>query len=179
MDGNPQARPTAAQGNAITRLFGLRGETWMRHANPVSVWTRFAVLPLLVISIWSRVWIGWLCLVPLVVSLVWMMVNPLFFKPPRSTNNWASKGVLGERIFTEADRGTLPVPFRSRIPAVAQAYQGVGAIPLVYGLIVLDPIVAVTGMLIVQGGKLWLIDRMVLLFEAAKLENPEYAKWEY
>lgn len=31
----------------VARLFGLRGESWMRHANPWSVWTRFSVLPLL------------------------------------------------------------------------------------------------------------------------------------
>jgi hypothetical protein len=35
----------------IAKLFGLQGEAWMRHANPVSVWTRFAVLPLLAVSI--------------------------------------------------------------------------------------------------------------------------------
>lgn len=29
---------------SVTRLFGLAGDNWMRHANPVSVWTRFAVL---------------------------------------------------------------------------------------------------------------------------------------
>ncbi|MEV4315663.1 DUF6653 family protein [Actinocrispum sp. NPDC049592] len=49
----------------------------MRHANPISVWTRFAVLPLLAVSIWSRDWIGWRSLVPIVLSLVFMMVNPV------------------------------------------------------------------------------------------------------
>ena len=42
------------RGNRVTRAFGLSGDAWMRHANPASVWTRFAVLPMLVISIWSR-----------------------------------------------------------------------------------------------------------------------------
>jgi hypothetical protein len=46
----------------IAKAFGLDGENWMRHANPVSVWTRFAVLPLLAAAIWSRDWIGWWCL---------------------------------------------------------------------------------------------------------------------
>jgi hypothetical protein len=26
---------------SVTRLFGLEGGTWMRHANPMSVWTRY------------------------------------------------------------------------------------------------------------------------------------------
>ena len=42
----------------VTKLFGLEGEGWMRHANPVSVWTRFAVLPMGALAVWSREWIG-------------------------------------------------------------------------------------------------------------------------
>jgi hypothetical protein len=34
-------------------------------------------------------------------------------------------------------------------------------------------------MLILQGGKVWYIDRMVLLFEEMKRLDPEYARWEY
>jgi Family of unknown function (DUF6653) len=79
----------------VAKLFGLQGETWMRHANPLSVWTRFAVLPLLAASIWSRDWIGWWSLVPLVLSLVFMVVNPLLFPKPRSTRNW-TKRVLAQ-----------------------------------------------------------------------------------
>ena len=87
----------------------------MRHANPVSVWIRFAVLPLLALAVWSRVWIGWWSLVAVAVALVFMMVNPLLFPPPRSTRNWASKGVFGERIWTERRSGELPPQFRSRV----------------------------------------------------------------
>ena len=43
----------------LAKAFGLGGENWMRHASPVSVWTRFAVLPLLAAAVWSRDWIGW------------------------------------------------------------------------------------------------------------------------
>ena len=46
-------------GNAkIAKLFGLEGESWMRHANPASVWTRFSVVSILALAIWSRDWIG-------------------------------------------------------------------------------------------------------------------------
>ena len=74
----------------IARLFGLKGEGWLRHANPVSVWTRFAVLPLLALAIWSREWIGWWSLAAVALVLVFMLVNPLLFPPPRSTRHWAS-----------------------------------------------------------------------------------------
>jgi hypothetical protein len=35
----------AAKGTSeqwVAGLFGLKGDNWMRHANPVSVWTRFS-----------------------------------------------------------------------------------------------------------------------------------------
>jgi hypothetical protein len=79
----------------------------------------------------------------------------------------------------EGDRATFPEQFRSPIFAVSQGYQFLGMFPLVYGLVVLDPIVAACGVAIVQGGKLGFIDRMVLLFEDVKSGRPEYAAWEY
>jgi len=56
-------------GCKLAKLFGLQGDRLLRHANPISVWTRFAVLPLLALSIWSPVWIGWWSLVPIALSL--------------------------------------------------------------------------------------------------------------
>ncbi|HEU4910034.1 MAG TPA: DUF6653 family protein, partial [Propionibacteriaceae bacterium] len=90
------------------RLFGLKGEGWLRHANPISVWTRFAVLPMLALSIWSRTWIGLWSLVPIALSLVFMIINPVLFPKPRSTKNWASKGVFGERIWADRTKVELP-----------------------------------------------------------------------
>ncbi len=166
-------------GRKIAGAFGLKGENWMRHANPASVWTRFTVLPLLAGSIWSRKWIGRRSLVPITLSSVWLVVNPLFFKQPGSTRNWASKAVFGERIWVERDRSELPDQFQSAIPTAASVYQAVGMVPLVYGLAALKPTPTVAGLMIVQGGKLWYLDRMVLLFEDMKAQNPEIAGWEY
>ncbi len=164
----------------LARLFGLRGDTWLRHANPVSVWTRFAVLPLLALSIWSRDWIGWWSLVPVVLTLVFMVVNPLLFPPPRSTRNWASRGVLGERIWAARDTADIPEQFRSTNPANATyAFQLAGMAALTYGLVVLDPIITVTALLLVQCAKVWFIDRMVLLFADVAPRDPEYASWDY
>ena len=150
----------------------------MRHANPLSVWTRFAVMPLLALAIWSRDWIGWWCLVPIVALLMWIVINPLFFKPPKSTKHWASRSVFGERLWTERDRATLPEEFRSPVPNVAQGSQLVGLAVLVYGLVVYDVAATVCGVIIMQLGKCWYLDRMVLLFDAVKANDPEVAAWE-
>jgi len=164
----------------IARLFGLRDEHWMRHANPVSVWTRFAVVPLLVLAVWSRVWIGWWSVLAVVATLVFMVVNPLLFPVPRSTRNWASKGVLGERIWGERTTVTLPPQFRStRVAWVTALWQVLGLAVLAYGLVRLDLVATLAGMALVQCAKAWYIDRAVLLFEDMKTRHPEYAAWEY
>ncbi|HEV2892488.1 MAG TPA: DUF6653 family protein [Actinomycetota bacterium] len=164
---------------SVNKLFGLEGDNWMRHANPASVWTRFAVLPLLALAVWSREWIGWWSLAAVALALVFMMVNPLLFPPPRSTRNWASKGVFGERIWSERSTVELPPQFRSKVLQVTYAIQVVGLAVLAYGLVRLDLLEVVSGLVILQTAKAWFIDRMVLLFEHMKAGNPEYAAWEY
>lgn len=164
----------------LAKAFGLEGEGWMRHANPVSVWTRFAALSLLSLAVWSRDWIGVWCLIPVTLALVWMFVNPLFFKAPESTRNWASRSVLGERIWVDRDRIDLPEQFRSRAPSlVANIYSAIGMGLLAFGLVDLNILATVTGLLITHGGKVWYLDRVTLLFADMKGRNPEYASWDY
>ena len=173
--------PVAAQTmeKRVADLFGLRGDTWMRHANPRSVWSRFSCVSLLAIAVWSREWIGWYCLVPIAVTIVWTWINPRLFGVPASTKNWASKGVFGERIWS--DRRTIQIPdqFASRVPSLANAFSCIGLPMLVYGLVALDFWLVVAGIVIIHGGKLWFIDRMVLLFEDMKQRDAGYASWEY
>jgi len=173
----PAARTTMDQ--RVARLFGLSGDKWMRHANAWSVWTRFSVLSLIVLAIWSRYWIGWYCLIPVALATTWMMINPLLFRQPRSTRNWASRSVLGERIWTDRRNVELPAQFRSPVPEVANALAGIGLVVLTYGLVTFDVVPTVAGILITNLGKLWYLDRMVLLFADMKQRNAEYAAWEY
>jgi len=46
-------------------------EAWRRHANPWSVYTRFAAIPAMILAIWSRIWIGWWALVPVFAVMIW------------------------------------------------------------------------------------------------------------
>ena len=165
--------------NRVAKLFGLEGDKWMRHANPWSVGTRFAVLPLLALSVWSRDWIGWWSLILITLSVVFLMTNPLLFPPPRSTRNWASKGVFGERVYANRTEVEIPPQYRSPVPVVANALSAVGMSTLVYGLVVLNPLAVVAALVIQQTAKSWYIDRMVLLYEDMKARDPEYARWEH
>jgi hypothetical protein len=174
---SPSTKVTSEQ--RVAKLFGLEGDKWTRHANPVSVATRFAVLPLLALSIWSRDWIGWWCLVPVVLSLVFMMINPLLFPKPRSTRNWASKGVFGERVWSERATVATPPQFTTAVLNVTYAIQLIGAAVLAYGLVRLEVVDTIAGLVILQTAKAWYIDRQVLLFEDMKARISRYAGWEY
>src|SRR4051794_38941851 len=131
--------PAGTGDRRIAKAFGLEGESWMRHANPVSVWTRFAALPLVALAVWSRDGIGVWSLVPVALSLVWIAVNPRFFGVPASTRNWTSRAVLGERVWVDRDRVALPEALRSRAPSLlANGFSTIGLGLLAFGLVDLD-----------------------------------------
>ena len=156
----------------------LSDETWKRHANPWSVWTRYAAFPVLVAAIWSRMWLGWGAIVPVTIVVAWLIWNPRAFPPPASTNNWASKAVLGERIWVALKRDEVP-PHHRIAPRVACLFSAAGALALVWGLVVFDTVVTVLAMLLVVVAKTWFVDRMVWLFDDMKDSKPEYRSWLY
>ncbi len=89
----------------IADTFRMTDEAWRRHANPWSVWTRFAAIPLMILAIWSRVWLGWWCLAPIAAVVVWLWLNPRVFAPVDNADSWAAKGIYGEKLWlTERDR---------------------------------------------------------------------------
>ncbi len=70
---------------------------------------------------------------------------------PRSTRNWAS---------------------------TSTAIQVAGVALLAYGLVGLDLLTVLAGLVLTQTAKAWYLDRMVLLYEDMKARSPEYAAWE-
>ena len=160
----------------LESLMLMNDATWKRHANPWSVWTRFLILPMLVLAIWSRVWIGWWCLVPIALLLVWTVVNPRAFPKPASTHNWASKATFGERVWL--NRKAVPIPeHHTQFPHALSAATALGVIPLTYGLITYEPLVTFLALVLIILGKLWFLDRMVWLYQDMKDNNTEYASW--
>ena len=161
----------------IAGLFGLDDERWMKHANPWSVATRYSVLPIIVLAFWSRIWIGWWCAVPAAVSLAWMFFNPVLFPRPASTRNWASKSVLGERIWMNRKR--VPVPdHHRRMPGLLNLISAAGMAMCIWAIVILSPWMAGLGTSLAYLGKSWYLDRMVWLFEDMK-DRPEYGAWLY
>lgn len=155
-------------GRWIAWFFGMDEETWKRHANPWSVWTRIPILPLLVLAIWSRVWIGWWVLIPVGTLLVWTGLNPRVFRPPKFTDNWPSKGVLGERLWIQDDRDSVVEHWV--LPNVLNGLSGAGVLILAWGLYRLALGPTLLGLSLALLGKLWFFDRMVWLYERHRNE---------
>jgi len=147
-------------GRTTELVMGMTDATWQRHANPWSGWTRVATMPMLTLAIWSRVWIGWWSLVPIVGLLAWVWINPRLFPPPNSLDNWMSRGVLGERIWLAGASQDIADHHRSVIRATTWI-AGVGALVWLGGVIGLNTAATLFGLATSMLGKLWFIDRMV------------------
>lgn len=152
-----------ALGRCSERLMAMNASTWARHANPWSGWSRLSILPLLAVAVWSRVWIGWWALIPTGAVLIWMWLNPRLFPPPASTDNWMSKGILGERIWLA--HVTDPA-LAHHVPVVRSLTMmtSAGAALLVVGLAILNLPLTMTGLAVAMLSKLWLLDRMVWFY---------------
>lgn len=163
----------------LARAFHLDETNWMRHANPWSVWTRYSVLPAISLAIWSRDWLGIWCIIPIIVAVLWLFANPLLFPAPKSTRNWASRSVLGERVYLNRDNIAIPKHHQGRLPIILGLVSGFGLMLSVWGAVVYSISTVVMGTLITYLGKSWFLDRMVWLYEDMKFEHPDYYNWDY
>ncbi|MEO0099201.1 MAG: DUF6653 family protein [candidate division WOR-3 bacterium] len=161
----------------ISKVFKFDEEVWFRHTNPLSVYSRFSGIPLLGIAFWSRVWLGWWSVLPITLVLFWLWLNPRIFPKPKSTNNWAGKAVLGERVWMNRKR--IPVPNQHQIlPNILSLISLLGMIFFIWGLYQLILWPTIFGGFVSFFSKLWFCDRMVWLYEDMK-HLPEYNKWLY
>ena len=165
-----------AHSDGLAWAMRMSDATWARHASPWSVWTRVPILPALALAVFSRAWIGWWCLVPIALLVVWIWVNPRAFPPPASTDRWASKGTFGERVWL--NRAAVPIPaHHERIAALLVRVAGAGMLVVVYGLVALDGWATVAGVAITLLAKMWFCDRMVWLYEDMVDADPTYRSW--
>jgi len=163
-------------GKSSETLMGMNDSVWQRHTNPWSGWSRVPVLPILATGIWSRDWIGWWSLIPIAATFVWIWINPRIFPPPRHTNNWMSKGVMGERVWL--NRREVPIPkHHAQIAMLLNILAGLGLIPFVFGLIQLNFWAVYAGTAQMMIAKLWFLDRMVWLFDDMKDRHDQYRQW--
>ena len=161
---------------ASEKLMRMDEAAWARHANPWSVCSRMTVLPLMSLAVWSRIWLGWGAILPVLLVLAWTWWNPRAFGPPASTDSWASRGTFGERVFL--NRRQVPVPaHHTRWAKGLALISGLGVLPWLFGLWQLDPGFTLCGLAMMIGGKLWFVDRMVWLYQDMRDQHPDYKSW--
>lgn len=162
----------------LAQLFGMDEKARRRHTNPWSVLTRISTIPLLGLSFWSRVWLGWWSLAPIIIVIIWLWLNPRIFLEPKSTKNWASKVVLGEWV--RMNRKKTPVPkHHILLPNIITAIGIIGLILFIYGLVGLHLWLTIIGGIVMIMSKLWYADRVVWLYEDMKDTTLEYKSWLY
>ncbi|CAA0092433.1 Uncharacterised protein [BD1-7 clade bacterium] len=158
------------------KVMAMDDESWARHANPWSVYTRFSIMPLMSLAFWSREWIGYYSLIFIGLTFAWIWINPRLFSAPKITNNWASMGTFGERIYL--NRKDAPIPAHHVTPTILlQVLSGVGFPIFVYGLYSLNIWILLLGNLWVMVFKAWFVDRMVWLFLDVKDTDERYLSW--
>jgi hypothetical protein len=123
-------------------------------------------------------WLGWYALIPTGLIVFWLIINPKAFPKPKSTKNWASKAVLGERVWL--NKKNIPIPkHHSRMAVLLNTINGLGLPFLSYGLYYFHCWATCFGIIIIYAGKLWFLDRMVWLYEDMKSQSERYQSWEY
>ena len=115
-------------------------------------------------------------LIFLVLIALWAFINPRAFPPPTSTKSWASRAVLGERVYLA--RARVPVPREHAAAATLLAGAGLaGMLVMLAGLLLAKPTVYLAGAIAAFLTKMWFIDRMVWLFDEMSRIHSEYAAW--
>jgi hypothetical protein len=153
------------------RMMAMDETSWAKHANPLSVYSRMSILPLMTLAVISRVWLGWYAIPAIALVVIWTWWNPRAFSAPKTTDSWAAQGTFGERIFL--NRAERPIPEHHTRWAIGLGMtSGVGAVPWIYGLWSLDYGMCLFGLALMVGGKLWFVDRMVWLYQDMTDANP-------
>lgn len=163
---------------AAEKLMSMNDEVWMRHANPWSGWSRIGTAPFFFLAFWSYIWLGWFSLIPIGLVCLWTYLNPRIFPKAKSTDNWVSKGVLGERVFI--NRKNVAIPKHHELAGqITTALAAMFMVAAIYGFVVKDFWAAFLGYHAAFICKIWFIDRMVWLYEDMKQTNEEYKSWSY
>lgn len=158
------------------KLMSMDEESWGKHSNPWSVYSRFTTLPAISLAFYSREWLGFYSVVPIFLSLFWIWINPRLFAPPSTTDNWASMGTFGERIYLNRKNECIPA-HHLKFCRLLEFLSFLGLSFFLYGIFTLDIWFLLFGNLWIITFKTWFVDRMVWLYMEMRTSNPTYQSW--
>ncbi len=114
-------------------------------------------------AFWSRIWLGDWAVVPVVVAIVWLIANPVAFRPVHEPRVWVSKAVFGQRLWL-TQRNRVPAVYRTILTWLV-AVGLAGLVFIAWGLWALEVWPTVYGATLVVLSQLWQLDRQRLLYE--------------
>lgn len=162
----------------IDKIMSAAPRILTSNANRWRIYMHFLDLPLLALAMWSRASIGWWFLLPVALTQLWAWISPSLFPAPLSTENWASKSVLGERVWL--GRKTTAIPRHHAIATmILSGISSIGFVQLVYGAVAFDPLMTFCGLAVTMLTKAWFLDRRVWLFEDMMHTSADYRDWLY
>ncbi|NOH24914.1 DUF6653 family protein [Vibrio europaeus] len=159
------------------KAMSMDDDTWAKHSSPWSVYSRFSILPMLTSALASREWLGWYALIPTFLVLSWIWLNPRVFPAPTSTNNWASMGTFGERIYLNRNKEDLIPKHHLTMCKILMLLQLLGLPVWLYGIYTLQIESMLFGTLWLMATKAWFVDRMVWIYQDVKNLDPTYQSW--
>ena len=139
----------------------MSDKVWARHSNPWSGWTRVLSIPVLAIGLFLHSW--WI----MGAIAVWIIVNPMLFSPPKSINNWMSKGVLGEKLYTQGGKF-----LKKDLPTLLNLLNGAAFFFFLWYGWSQDLYLMIATGLLHMTFKFWYLDRMVVLYERHLEKRP-------
>jgi hypothetical protein len=140
---------------------------WKKYANPWSIWVRFFILPMLIISMWSRIWIEQWSLLLVLITLAWIYFNPRISPNKKTKNIWAIQAVLGERLWLNRHKYLIPEHHFFVITAL-QIIVIIGFVTCLVGILFLNVWLTFFGLSVTYICMCWFLDRMVWLYNDDK-----------
>ncbi len=159
------------------KLMSMDERAWQRHANPWSVYSRFSILPLYTLALSLRACLEWWTLAALLLVSFWTWLNPRLFSAPKSTNNWASMGTFGERIYLKRKHENQIPPHHLRVCRLIILLQLVGLPFWLYSIYSMTYSLMLLSTMWLMFTKTWFVDRMVWLYQDVKQQDPVYQSW--
>jgi hypothetical protein len=147
--------------------------SWRRHANPWSVYTRLATVPVAAATGWSRVWIGEWAWAPGILIATWLWLNVRVFSPVTTPTAWASKAIFGERLWME---GAALASSQRVLSRILVALGGASMLVLIFGVATLHLVCVALGCAGVVAAQLLRLALFAQLYERHRPEQTMSAR---
>lgn len=81
---------------------------WAGRSHPLCVYSRLAAAYFLVLCVYTYRWLSYDAIWPIGMCLFFLLINPFIFPAPRHDRAWATRAVLGQRLWRGLRQWDVP-----------------------------------------------------------------------